>query len=70
MPSYVVQLQPPPAECWLAPWEGDPGRTCVAANARRWGSHSGAKRALTAARAYSPFRDAKVVKVVSADARM
>ena len=42
---YVVQLC---FECWLAPWDGDPGRTCKIENARRFSSRKQAEAALKA----------------------
>lgn len=44
--AYVVELEP---GVWLAPWSGDPGRTCVEADAVRFASVSEATEALRAA---------------------
>lgn len=60
--TYVVELEP---GVWLADVQGDPGRTLVLANARRWGSRSAAWRALNKAKQpnkHFRFRNAKVVK--------
>lgn len=32
--------------CWLAPWDGDPGRTLVKESAQRFTSEHGARTAL------------------------
>lgn len=52
---YIVQLE---FEVWLAPWDGDPGRTCTIEFAKRFSSRRQAETALEAARRYRPFRDA------------
>ena len=54
---YIVQLE---FECWLASWEGDPGRTTVLENAKRFRSRSAATKALNDARKYRPFANAFV----------
>ena len=54
---YIVQLE---FEVWLAPWFGDPGRTCTIETAKRFSSRQQAVNALEAARQYRPFRDAFV----------
>lgn len=45
--------------CWLAPWEGDPGRTIVEDNAQRYKTEGAAKAALTRARKRHTFRKIK-----------
>ena len=45
--------------CWLAPWEGDPGRTVVKDNAQRYATEGAAKVALTRARKRYRFRSIK-----------
>lgn len=55
--SIVVQLSP---NCWLADWEGDPGRTTKIENAKQFKSERAAKIALTAARKFRPFPDAEI----------
>lgn len=57
---YIVQLC---FECWIAPWDGDPGRTCKIENARRFSSRKQAERALVNARKYRDFPDAFVDKL-------
>lgn len=48
---------------WLATWRGDPGRTCVLGNAKRYDNEASALRALERARKYRPLSDAKVMEV-------
>lgn len=48
---------------WLAPWEGDPGRTLQRDSAKVFRSDVEARQALQAARRYRPFRRAQVVRV-------
>lgn len=62
MTRYIVQLEP---GVWLAPWDGDPGRTTVEAGALRLRSHSRAEMALDEARAYRPFLAAQIVEVAT-----
>ena len=47
---------------FLAPWSGDPGRTCVYESANRYDSISSATFALAHARKYHDFVDAKIIK--------
>ena len=56
-PLYVVQLDD---GCWLADGEGDPPRTLVKANARRFTTPLKAGRGVHAARQYRPFRRAEI----------
>lgn len=58
-PDWIVELQPS-IRMWIAPWQGDPGRTCVESSARRFLTESAAKAALTRARRYSPFKLARI----------
>lgn len=58
-PDWIVELQPS-VRMWIAPWQGDPGRTCVESSARRFLTESAAKSALTRARRYSPFKLARI----------
>jgi len=57
--GFVVELQPQ-VQMWIAPWQGDPGRTCVEATAVRYKTEAAAKAALTRARRYSPFKQARI----------
>ena len=49
---YIVLLQD---GCWLADWNGDPGRTCVRCTARRFTTYDLAKKGLAGARRYRPM---------------
>ena len=55
--EYVVELE---KGCWIAGWEGDPGRTLKIENAKRFGRKGWAKRGLKLARDYRPFEKAKI----------
>jgi len=59
--NWVVELQPA-IQMWVAPWKGDPGRTCVEASAKRFKTEAAAKAALTRARRYSPFQKARIYR--------
>jgi hypothetical protein len=54
---YVVRILNMSSPCWLAPWEGDPGRTLVLNNASVYKSHIEAEEAIVRARASHPFRE-------------
>lgn len=60
--GWVVRLQPDPP-CWLAPWAGDPGRTCVEASAKRYATQHAAATALGLARLFRPYRGAHIYAV-------
>jgi len=45
--AFIVELQ---TGCWLADWEGDPGRTLVEDNAEKFDSYDEAETALQYAR--------------------
>ena len=45
---------------YLAPWDGDPGRTCILANAKRFSKRSNAYRALEKAETYRKLPTASV----------
>ena len=55
---YIVELE---YGVWLAPWDGDPGRTLQKENARKFHTKADANYYLTQARIYRPFEFAKVV---------
>ena len=57
---YIVKLE---EKCWLAPWDGDPGRTVVEKNAENFGSEESAKHALKEAQKFRPFKFAEVHEV-------
>jgi len=60
MNRWVVEIQP---SCWLAPWTGDPGRTCLISNAKLFNTRPAAEKALQRAREYSPFTKAETYPV-------
>lgn len=47
---------------WLAPWDGDPGRTLVKDNARQFESKMIANYALCNAKDFRPFPEGKVIE--------
>lgn len=55
---YVVQLE---HGCWIADWDGDPGRTLRIENASRFDTISDATKALMEARKFRPFSFAIIV---------
>lgn len=57
---FAVELDP---GVWIAPWDGDPGRTLRLKNAQVYGSAMSAMDALDAARKYRPFERAAIFKV-------
>lgn len=57
---YIVELE---EGCWLAPWNGDPGRTLLAEHAQRFKSWRSAKLAVKRALQFRKFKDIKVVPV-------
>jgi hypothetical protein len=48
---------------WLAPWKGDPGRTCVEQSAKRYKSVSAATFGLAHARKYHDFPNAEIREI-------
>ena len=52
MKRYVVRIG---ENCWLAPWQGDPGRTIVKENARVFCSRQAADKAIKAAHKFRPL---------------
>lgn len=57
---WIVELE---KNTWIAPWSGDPGRTVVMDNARKFNSKRSAAFALGKARGFSPFPHAKITEV-------
>lgn len=51
--GFVVAISD---DCWLAPWSGDPGRTCLIENAKRYKTESAARHALSIAAKKYTFR--------------
>ena len=64
--AWIVELQPQ-VRMWLAPWTGDPGRTCVEVSAKPFKTPAAAKAALTRARRYSPFKNARIYQSPNAE---
>jgi len=58
--KYIVELE---AGVWIAPWDGDPGRTLIWENAKKYGTEELAKLALKVARTYRSFNKAKIIPV-------
>ena len=59
--KFIVRLETGALHgVWLAPWEGDPGRTCNVWNAKPFSSLDAANVAIAWARGYRPFPDATV----------
>lgn len=58
--AYVVELE---SGIWVAPWDGDPPRTCRFDFASRFGSTRDAMESIRLAREFRPFRAAKIVRV-------
>jgi hypothetical protein len=63
--KYIVALEVVngSATQFIAPWKGDPGRTCIERTARRYGSTSSATYGLAAARKFRDFPDAIILEV-------
>lgn len=59
MSEYIVQLE---QGCWIADWDGDPGRTIKIDNAERFSTVGDAAKALKAARKFRPFSFAIIVE--------
>jgi len=63
MPEYIVEITP---DCWLATWQGDPGRTLLRESAKRYKSENAAYRALMRAKRVFSNRDYNAAKVYAA----
>ena len=59
---FIVELE---NGVFIAPWEGDPGRTLVEANARRYRNEKSAQQALWQAREYREFKNATIRHVAT-----
>ena len=57
---YIVELEPD--TLWIAPWEGDPGRTCIKDNAKKYKSIVSAACALKRAKEYRNFDKGLIIK--------
>tara|TARA_R110001592_G_scaffold32728_1_gene114379 strand:- start:1030 stop:1224 length:195 start_codon:yes stop_codon:yes gene_type:complete len=60
MKNYIIELE---SNCWVAKWEGDPGRTIVKKNAEIFNNKLKAEQALKYARMFRPFKFAKIIRV-------
>lgn len=58
--TWIVELEP---GVWLAAVAGDPARTLVEDNSKRFNTRARALQALRDARKYRPFANAKAVEV-------
>lgn len=67
--AWIVELQPQ-VQMWIAPWIGDPGRTCVEASAKTFKTRAAAKVALARARRYSPFKSARIYQPLNTSPTM
>ena len=62
--GWVVEIE---TECWRAPWQGDPGRTLLLANAKRYKSEHAANYALRKARSrYKGIKRKEAYRVLAA----
>lgn len=60
MSQYLIRLTKSSEPCWVADWEGDPGRTLVKENAKRYLNEIVAARALRRLRSLYPFREMEI----------
>jgi hypothetical protein len=58
--KWIVELQ---KNVWIAAWDGDPGRTVKKENAEVFQDKLKATQALTYARLFRPFKQAKIIKL-------
>jgi hypothetical protein len=63
--KYIVILEQnfPGENVYLAPWRGDPGRTLVESNAKRFKTKRAAEIGMAKARDYRNFLDAEIIEV-------
>jgi len=60
--KYIVKFKD--QDCWLAPWDGDPGRTIVLENAKIFKTEDSATRAIDKAnREYGHYREMSLTVV-------
>jgi len=57
---YIIELE---KGIWLAPWEGDPGRTLKKENARRFRTKKEANRMLIMALLMRQFKGSRVINL-------
>ena len=58
--KHIIELQP---QCWIAPWEGDPGRTLKKENAKVFDSYTFAKHFLKLTKYRNPSRNFDFAKI-------
>jgi len=65
MKAYIVALEvcSKTVTQWIAPWQGDPGRTCLEKNAKRYTSVRSAIYGLAHARRYRDFPTAEIIEI-------
>lgn len=59
MEIWIVELE---TDVWLAPWDGDPGRTLVRTAAKAFGSLGAARAGIASARKHRTFAGAYAVR--------
>ncbi len=57
--KWIVELE---KDVWIAPWDGDPGRTLKKENAEVFDDKLRASQALKYAQIFRPFKKGKIVK--------
>lgn len=57
---FIVELE---ENCWIADWEGDPGRTVVKENAKTFKTEKEAEKTLKKALKYRDFQNSKLIKI-------
>ena len=57
---FILKLE---IDCWVAEWDGDPGRTIVKENAQQFKTDKLAQKALGNAQKYRPFENAEIEKL-------
>jgi len=58
--KYIVELE---KNVYLAPWEGEPGRTLIRKNAKVFHSENTASKAILDALNFRSFEDPKVIEI-------
>jgi hypothetical protein len=53
---YIVKTPHSPADMWLAPWSGDPGRTYIRQHAKVYMSEHAARCAIGRAKIYNRWK--------------
>lgn len=63
MKKYIIQLPNSDPTCFVANWDGDPGRTLLRSRAKTFRSKESAEKAKETLEAKSPNRKYKVVEL-------